>query len=552
MLGQAYLLRNRYDVFYLRMIVPAAIRTSIGLTSREVRLSLRTKDRRIARRRLAERTIAMSRLFEGLEAWEIDAERRKEMFQRGLELIRNHGLVDLHDEFELDALTSDLSMFDLEAYVFAREHLQKKAQIAAGSGGGKSVLDQLMSELSGGDQEAYIFTPDQLDEKTEGAVGSGAGNRNTPAGTVSAVSQPEIANPVATGAQDDNRPEETLRTALERFAKSKRSVAHSATIDKYVSQVRLFIKIVSDGVADLRLSDLSVKRMQLYCDALHDLPRKISSDDPRTLQQLRATAGETMSARTRAAHARAVSMFLKWCEDQQYRMQPNLDRVLAPLRKVPKSKAVRKHFEDSELKAIFESTHYKQRKFERDSDYWVPILGLLAGAREAELCQLHASDVYQDAETSLWVIDINDDGHDKRVKTAASVRKIPMHAKLLELGFEKFAREGLANGQQRLFPDEHRNTRGEFDAFSKRFNRYLKSVRITKSDSQRLNFHSLRHTLQTDLLDQGVEEYIVNQLVGHSPSNSSQSVNTYSKGASLRKRRDVLETFRLNVSLFPR
>jgi len=93
---------------------------------REVRLSLRTKDRQVATRILASRVFAVTNLFKDLQPWEVDAEERQALFERGMELIKSYGKQDLDDEFDLGFIGSELGTDDLRAYVFALEHLQER------------------------------------------------------------------------------------------------------------------------------------------------------------------------------------------------------------------------------------------------------------------------------------------------------------------------------------------------------------------------------------------------------------------------------------------
>ncbi|MEY4765028.1 MAG: hypothetical protein RI907_1701, partial [Pseudomonadota bacterium] len=67
-----------------------------------------------------------------------------------------------------------------------------------------------------------------------------------------------------------------------------------------------------------------------------------------------------------------------------------------------------------------------------DAAYWIPLLGLFTGARSAELCQLTVLDVVE--EQGIFVIDINEDGDGKKLKTSASQRKVPIHSELIRLG----------------------------------------------------------------------------------------------------------------------
>jgi hypothetical protein len=123
--GQTYLHRSRHGVYYLRMVIPQLLRTSLGLREREVRTSLRTKDKQRARLKLAPRISAMTNLFRELEESELELEQQVQRYHRGLELIRNHGLIDLDHGFQFDALASELSGPDLEAYIFAVEYDQE-------------------------------------------------------------------------------------------------------------------------------------------------------------------------------------------------------------------------------------------------------------------------------------------------------------------------------------------------------------------------------------------------------------------------------------------
>ena len=459
----------------------------------------------------------MTNLFKDLQPWEVDAQERLAKYKRGLALIKSYGKYDLDDEFDLEEIASELGTDDLKAYVFALEHLQEKKR--------------------------------RKKKSKEGGVRPSS----TPSNSDSAASNPPAlsldGHELSSRKLQQQQNDEKIIVAIDAFAAAKSRDANPATIAKYVSQCRLFLKIVSDGKPDLMLSSLSAGLIRRYSEFLNKLPKKVSPSDMRSIEDILASSSSLMSDRTKSAHARAVTMFLAWCQDQLYSIESNLERPLAAVRKAPKSIIKRKHFLDDELKLVFESGGYQGGTFARDSDYWVPLLGLFTGAREGELCQLDVSDIRKDPKTQLWLIDINDDGPDKRLKNAASRREVPIHPKLARLGFLEFADLGRENNQEKLFPEEHRNTRGEFDAFSKRFNRYLRKVGISKDASLRLDFHSFRHTLQTDLIDQGHEEYIVNQLVGHSPAKSSHSVKTYSRGAGLDAKRKVLLEFRCTTIL---
>jgi len=68
----------------------------------------------------------------------------------------------------------------------------------------------------------------------------------------------------------------------------------------------------------------------------------------------------------------------------------------------------------------------------------------------------------------------------------------------------------------------------------------------------RCSFHSFRHTIQNDLFYQGCDEYIINDLIGHTPAQRSEGQATYSKGSSLKARYDILVKFRCDVTFYTR
>lgn len=127
----------------------------------------------------------------------------------------------------------------------------------------------------------------------------------------------------------------------------------------------------------------------------------------------------------------------------------------------------------------------------RDHRYWVPLIMLYSGARPAEVAQLAIADVRQ--EHGHWIMHITTEGDgDKSVKTAGSMRVVPVHPVLVRLGFLKY-RDGMeAAGQTRLFPHAERNSRGQMIAdFSREFGRYL--TRIGLKHGRGLSLYSFRH-----------------------------------------------------------
>jgi len=110
---------------------------------------------------------------------------------------------------------------------------------------------------------------------------------------------------------------------------------------------------------------------------------------------------------------------------------------------------ITKPFLDSNLNQMFSGWPYRKYlagdmpKIYQDAKpyrFWLLPLGLYTGARLNELCQLRVHDVIQDVHC-VDLIDINDNGYDKSLKTGPSARQIPICSKLVEMGFLKFVEE---------------------------------------------------------------------------------------------------------------
>jgi hypothetical protein len=127
-----YLLKSRHGVYYFRAVLSSTVRSALGSTRRELRISLRTKDKTRAKTRVARKAFLMNYFFNELAPWEQDAERRKALYWHGIKMLERFGEVDLDDEFDVGALTEEIGSFDLEAYLFVREQKLKCEQVPEG------------------------------------------------------------------------------------------------------------------------------------------------------------------------------------------------------------------------------------------------------------------------------------------------------------------------------------------------------------------------------------------------------------------------------------
>lgn len=169
-------------------------------------------------------------------------------------------------------------------------------------------------------------------------------------------------------------------------------------------------------------------------------------------------------------------------------------------------------FSDDELKLIFNSKDdyfwyaSAHRKIKTDF-YWLPMLAIFTGARIGELASLTVENIKQ--ENNIWYFDITEQD-DTGVKNDNSVRKVPIHKKLIELGFLKYI-QGIKSGL--IFPHLITAKSGYAKNTSRRFNEdYLVKLKINNPQKK---FHSFRSTFINRMTYLNVHPAILQSLVGH-------------------------------------
>ncbi|MBR0904150.1 site-specific integrase [Bradyrhizobium liaoningense] len=161
---------------------------------------------------------------------------------------------------------------------------------------------------------------------------------------------------------------------------------------------------------------------------------------------------------------------------------------------------------------------------------WAPLLALFQGARRTELVQLLFQDIAKDPDTDVWTLRFDREG-DKRIKTVSSIRRVPIHPELVRLGFLSFVEERrrAVGPVASLWPgfEERSKLTSRANKWSEWFNAYL--ARHVVDDPMK-KFHSFRGTFKRYGRAAGVDEVVINHLVGHS---------NHSVGARYGRKRDA-------------
>ena len=299
---------------------------------------------------------------------------------------------------------------------------------------------------------------------------------------------------------------------------------------------------------DTSLASINATGVRGYRDAIKKLRSNHFRTDARTFAA-KQTANEKhqISGKTASLMFESVKAFLRWATDVEGYLAANpAENVRIEVVKKPKGMKPRRPFSEQELRTVFMQPVFTgcasvKRRFMpgtaliRDEYFWIPVLAYYTGARMGEIVQLHLSDLHlSDAAPFIEITEANGGkiGSDnaKHVKSAAGLRKVPIHPDVLELGFGEFVsvRRKHRKPTDRLFSRIPFGSDGQASTvFSKWFARFLDSAELT---DPALVFHSFRHGAEDALRDALQPQYVIDRIIGHSDGSTSAG---YGEGVSL-------------------
>ena len=313
---------------------------------------------------------------------------------------------------------------------------------------------------------------------------------------------------------------------------------------------RFLLRLLADVLDDRKIGTLTLEDMRTFKEAVLRLPKNRSklpqyrNLSTRELLKLEIPAKDRMNPRNAQKYLSRTKAFLNWSRLNGF-IASDIGGVLTY--KLPERSIKRRlPFSHTDLRKLIQSEEYKKGLHRKPYHFWLPLLGMFTGARLNELCQLHLSDVRR--LSNIWVISIRDGG-DRRVKNETSIRDVPIHSKLTELGFINFVGRQKRAGQERLFPELKSHRDGYGGSASKWFCDYQERCGVKVLDEVRelKSFHSFRHTVSTILANStapGLYERVINQILGHEKG-QSESMKTYTH--SIRAIKDAVEEIKYHI-----
>ena len=212
---------------------------------------------------------------------------------------------------------------------------------------------------------------------------------------------------------------------------------------------------------------------------------------------------EPITVNTANSKISKISTFFDWCRLHEHISRNVAEGLMLKVRTDPRED--KQIYSKDELITILQKLPYESQKTYR---YWVPVIALLSGMRQAEICQLLCSDIKETKGIHYFHVIETEEG--QSVKNKGSRRIVPIHPLLIKLGFLKY----VSSVKKRdLWPDLIPGRDGKGQKFSKWYNESFNRKYITKDTKK--TFHSLRHNCITNLANNDVRDSVISEIMGH-------------------------------------
>ncbi|WP_165802871.1 site-specific integrase [Pelagivirga sediminicola] len=317
----------------------------------------------------------------------------------------------------------------------------------------------------------------------------------------------------------------TLQQAIDAYVQENKHIGtwRAATFAKKEASLGLLTEVLG---SDRIMTSITKQDAQAVKRILLELPanrHKIAATRELSLHEAVEVEGvQKITPVTVDGYISVFQSFFDWAERNGYAAE-KLFTGMRLGKSASKGAPKRKAFEQKALEAVFrEITQNHIGLVKTDSHKWASLIGIFAGARLNEICQLQVADIQR--EDGIWFFNLMDEGDsNKRFKSDAAIRKVPLHKELLRLGLLDFHALRMQHGDKRMFPDyKHCIKNGYGRALGRWFNVTLTPALGIKSKHH--VFHGLRHTMISRLAQAGIEEPIYQSIVGHERQGVTQQV----------------------------
>ena len=313
---------------------------------------------------------------------------------------------------------------------------------------------------------------------------------------------------------------------FKRFAQLKKNIkgTSDARIREHKNSLDLaFLIIGKENIEEITRQDC--RRLSMQIHGIRTNWRKIlTKHKDATVKDLTtSSSSRALQKATIQKHLHVFKEFMRYAVKEEIIENSLNEFVDIPVGKDP---ALREPFTEEELHKIFNPKTYPTPKLRTNcARFWIPLIALFQGSRQNEICQLDVTDIVR--ERGIPCISINDREKDKSVKNKGSIRVIPIHPKLIEMGFLEYVEYQRRENEKKLFFTLKRQKRGLYNrSIQAWFGRYLDQLGIR--DKSKV-FHSFRHTFETKAVDKRIPAEYQNAICGWTDRGIGQRIYAHKK-----------------------
>lgn len=331
-----------------------------------------------------------------------------------------------------------------------------------------------------------------------------------------------------------------LSQAIENFLREKQTLEPKSFY--YKNDVPKHLGLMQRILGDIAVDTVDRNAAISYFSTIKQLPKNLNKNPAllgKSISQILALKLPPREASTVNGAMVAASSLWCWLKKYNHTDQDYFDGL-----RMPRKVGGRDRFTLQELGVLFNHEIFTAHKYDYDWQFWMPIIGAYTGMRMNEILQLRPSDIR--TEDGVLVMTVTEDNSDMSVKSAAGIRTVPVHPKLIELGFQRFLKQRKTSpwlfiDGLRIAGDGRRSA-----AASKWFSRFRDKIGFGKGK----DFHSLRHTVIDELKQADAKLYVVKSLVGHSSDlpQSDLTMHVYGKDYAMTKKVETLGLLQYGAS----
>ena len=330
------------------------------------------------------------------------------------------------------------------------------------------------------------------------------------------------------------------------------------TVDSQTADAaRYYVRRFHELHKEVAVKELDREHLRIFATEIADLPAVTSAKlpDGRFVRDLsfreavdwaKRQKKPTLGDATRAKYVAMMKGLMAFAVGQGWRDDDPWASYRAPKVKAKhsaKQTEARRPFTPEEVRRILEHVRSSNdpKYGPTTVDFWAPWIAAHHGTRIQEVCQLRLCDFAE--RDGVWSMQITDEGENMRAKSGSTVRWVPVHPKLIEIGLRRHI-EARAEGmpaEANAFNAWRGRTRGklvelEMDSrgrvsgpYGKRFG-HLREKKL-KIVGGKVSFHSFRHRLQDAADTVGMPDSHRRYLTGR--ANRDAVEGGYGEGAAM-------------------